>query len=783
MFDKIIYIGDRTCNVKLKDGTSPTFNLMNLHVVFEDSVKKILGEVDDIEKDIVKIRFLGEITERGLLGGVIQKPTLDAHIRVIEKDEIPLVTGKHTRGYMLLGKSPFYSGKKVFMNVNGFFSNHFAIFGNSGSGKSCGVSRIFQNMFQDKKLFPYKSNILLFDSSGEYYNAFRNLSSINPNYNYRFISSNETDGVGEKLRIPIYLLDVDDLTLLLNVTSHSQIPIIERMLKLARIFSEEKMDSNAFKNHLIAKAIMTILYTNETSPNKRNEIFSILASCSTKEFNLEAELQGIGYTRKFRDCFLIDQFGNFTESVLMTEYVSSFIKDEFDSYEPEGNVFYTLDTLEKALNFTLISEGWLRNENTYADSVTIKVRLHSLITGENAKYFDYQEHVNLDQFISSLLIVNGKKYQLVNINLDDVSDEFAKVVVKIFSRLTFAFAKNLNDRASIPFHLMVEEAHRYIQNDTDTFLIGYNIFDRIAKEGRKYGVLLGLITQRPVEMSDTVISQCSNFLIFKMNHPADVEYIRKMVPNISEEIVEKQKTLQAGTCLAFGQGFKIPLIIKLDMPDPEPRSGNCDVVTIWDGNEGKVTDEEEEEEEEYEVPRMLQEESQRPSNLNPEFTSSKNEEPIRFSEETKPNLMQNTEENNNIGQAKEDIVAVPEIPNNLFQNEYKPTINTNVPDNIGLGITSPIVETENKEVPPMSNIELDRKPKKVVETTNGIAASNLEPSSFIDISKSFQNNTTLKADVKEETVTPDIIIPGGQNISGAFMEGFKGINVAQEEQK
>lgn len=283
-------------------------------------------------------------------------------------------------------------------------------------------------------------------------------------------------------------------------------------------------------------------------------------------------------------------------------------------------------------------------------------------------------------------------------------------------------------------------------------------------------------------MSDTVISQCSNFLIFKMNHPADVEYIRKMVPNISEEIVEKQKTLQAGTCLAFGQGFKIPLIIKLDMPDPEPRSGNCDVVTIWDGNEGKVTDEEEEEED-YEVPRMLQEENQRPSNLNPEFTSSKNEEPIKFNEETKPNLMQGTEENNNIGQAKEDIVAVPEIPNNLFQNEYKPTINTNVPDNIGLGITSPIVETENKEVPPMSNIELDRKPKKVVETTNGIAASNLEPSSFIDISKSFQNNTTLKADVKEETVTPDIIIPGGQNISGAFMEGFKGINVAQEEQK
>ena len=96
-------------------------------------------------------------------------------------------------------------------------------------------------------------------------------------------------------------------------------------------------------------------------------------------------------------------------------------------------------------------------------------------------------------------------------------------------------------------------------------------------------MLLGLISQRPVELSDTVISQCSSFLIFKMNHPTDVEYIRKMVPNISDEIVEKQKTLQAGTCLGFGMAFTIPLIVKLRMPDPEPKSGNCDVVNIWNG--------------------------------------------------------------------------------------------------------------------------------------------------------------------------------------------------------
>ena len=585
MFDRIVYIGDQGAQIKLKDKEHLAMNLMNLHLVIEDENKKILAEVDDLQDDIVKVRFLGEIVNGKLVGGVLRKPKIDASIRVIEQNEIPMIVGRDEAGYMLLGVSPFYNDHPVYLDVNNFFSNHFAIFGNSGSGKSCGISRIIQNMFMDKRLFPYKSNILIFDASGEYYNAFKDLNRIDSNYHYRFLTTNETDGIGEPLRLPIFLLNETDIALLLQASSHSQLPIIERMLKLARIFAQGG-DANRYKNHLIAKAIMTILYSNETSPHKRNEVFSILASCKTPEFSLESPVQGIGYVRKFRECFLIDSHGQFSESVLLTEYVSSFIHDEFDDYEPPKECYYTLEDLEKALNFTLISEGWLRNEQTYADSVTLRVRLHSLITSNNAKYFSSPtgKYENLETYLSNLIINNGTKYQIININLDDVDDDFAKVITKVYSRLLFEFTKGLKNRASIPFHILVEEAHRYIQNDTDRFLIGYNIFERIAKEGRKYGLILGLISQRPVELSDTVISQCSNFLIFKMNHPVDVDYIRKMVPNISDDVVEKQKTLQSGTCLGFGSAFKIPLIVKLKMPDPMPKSGNCDVVSIWNGN-------------------------------------------------------------------------------------------------------------------------------------------------------------------------------------------------------
>ena len=583
MFEKIVFISDHSATIKLKDSENITMNLMNLHLVFEDETKKVLGEVDDIRDGMVTARFLGEFVGNRFLGGTIRKPRLDATIRIINSDEILLITGKPERGYMSLGMTPFYEGVPVYLNINNFFSSHFAIMGNSGSGKSCGISRLFQNMFHNKELSPTNANIIMFDSSGEYNNAFNNLNSINPNYHYRFISTNEKEPSSEKLRIPIYLLNEDDLALLLQATSHSQLPIVERMRKLALVFSQKDMDANTYKNHLIAKAIMAILYTNETAPNKRNEIFSILASCSTPQFNLEAIIQGVGYTRKFRECFLIDNSGNFSESVLLTEYVSSFIDDKLDNYEPKEGVFYTLNTLEKALNFTLISEGWLRNKNTYGDAVTLKVRLHSLIVSENSKYFDVRQYMTVGQFLNSLVNNNGNKYQIVNINLDDIDDDFAKSITKVYSRLIFDYSKGLNVRASIPFHIIVEEAHRYIQNDNDRFLIGYNIFERIAKEGRKYGVILGIITQRPVELSDTVISQCSNFLIFKMNHPVDVEYIRKMVPNISDEIVEKQKTLQAGTCLGFGSAFRIPMIVSMEMPNPAPWSGNCDVVSFWGG--------------------------------------------------------------------------------------------------------------------------------------------------------------------------------------------------------
>lgn len=582
MLGKVVYISDNEAHIELQNDTNID-NLINMHVAFEGGVNKVVGEIQDIDHNILKVKYLGEFIDNKFVGGVIRKPSIQANVRMITEQELEKIIGVDSNeGNLLLGYSPLYNNHKISININELFSNHMAIFGNTGSGKSYGVARLLQNVFKAGDIEPIRSNFFIFDAYGEYHNAFREIDKINPNFNFKYYTTNKNDTEGMCLRIPLWLLGIDDLALLLGVTVHSQLPIIERMLKLVRIFAETTEQARKYQNHLIAKAIMSILYTNQTSSAKRNDIFSIFSTCSTPEFNLEAPVQGVGYVRKFRDCFIIDKEGNFTESILVTQYISSFIDDELERYEPETINPYDLNALEKALEFTLISEGLLRNEKAYADAITLKVRLHSLAISDASRFFTYPSYINLEGYVASLVSCGpGKKAQIINFNLEDIDDTLAKTICKIYSRMFFDFTKRLKMRASIPFHIFLEESHRYVQNDSDRDLIGYNIFERIAKEGRKYGLMLNLISQRPVEISETVISQCSNFFIFKMNHPRDIEYIKQMLPNISADIIEKQKSLQPGTCVAFGKAFKIPMIIHFDKPTPEPQSSNCDVIATW----------------------------------------------------------------------------------------------------------------------------------------------------------------------------------------------------------
>ena len=580
MLGKVLTITKNSAIVGVnKETITGIKDLINLHVVFEDADKKILGEVDSIEQDTIKVSFLGELTDNDFIGGLIKKPSLDANVRIINQEELKILTGEENRS-IRLGVSPLYNEFPLNVSIDELFSNHTAIFGNTGSGKTYGICRIIQNIFPNSQIIPYNANIFIFDSYGEYMNAFKDLSKNNPYYAFKVITTNMKKDY-EKLRIPVCLLELDDVLNLLDATNFSQIAMVETALVYVKMFARQDKEAVDYKNHILAKAIINIMYTNQTSSKIRDQIFEILTETNTAELSLETEVPGIGFTRMFRNCFDIDSEGRFAERKIITDYIKGFIDDSRKwNYNAEG-VSYSLHDLEVALNFTLYSERYLLNEAMYDSAMSLKVRLHDLATRQNSVFFCDDGYTTVDEYIKKIQISGNKKCQIVNFNLEDVDDRFARSIVKIFGRMFMKFTRALQARATFPIHMILEEAHRYVLEGDDKALLGYNIFERIAKEGRKYGLLLDLITQRPTDLNENVISQCANFLIFKINHPADLDYIYKSVPNMSEDVVEKQKTLQAGTCVAFGRIFKIPMIVKMEKADPPPTSANCEIYNNW----------------------------------------------------------------------------------------------------------------------------------------------------------------------------------------------------------
>lgn len=582
MLGKIIAINENVVSVKLEVNVYDFDGLIGKNVTFKDENITSIGEVTAIGNGIMQAILVGEIKDGKFLYGDISKPSFKAICYLIDNATLDIVLNSDATNTIKIGKSYIYPDYDIKLDVGNFFSNHFAILGNSGSGKSYSVAKILQGIFYQCKTLPFYSNIFLFDAYGEYQRAFSRIHEVNENINYKVYTTDLNSTEFEILTYPFWLLGVDDLCLLMGVTSKEQIPIVEKALKLVSYFSREENEVINQKNDIIARCLLDVLFSGKAPSMIRNKVVSILTKFSTSNLNLEVKLEKGGWARTIRQCLFVEQGGEFADVELVIEYLESLCLDNFELSLPNGEFMYTMKDFSLALEFALLSEGTMNSDKAFELSNVLKVRFNALMNSNYARYFDYNGYVNREGYINLLLTCpNGRKAQIVNFNINYVDDRFAKTLVKIYSKLLFDYIVSLNQRASMPFHIVLEEAHRYVQNDSDIDILGYNIFERITKEGRKYGLLLGIVSQRPSELSETTISQCSNFLVFKMFHPKDLQFIKDIISSADITVTNKIKTLHPGSCIMFGTAFKLPTIAILDKPNPEPLSQSCDINKTW----------------------------------------------------------------------------------------------------------------------------------------------------------------------------------------------------------
>lgn len=532
----------------------------------------------------VYLSLLGEIVDNKFYFGVSKMPLIFSEIHVISQKDLMtmLEVGKEeivvrgdateTRAVLLpIGKSVIFNDYDVKINIDKFFGFHFAVFGNTGAGKSNTIARILQNIFVKKNYSAKGAKFVIIDSNGEYNKAFLKLNKTNSQIKHSLMIADDADE--NKFEIPVWALSADDWAILLHASERTQIPVLKRAVDIAKIFYDNEQNDKELKNHILASTLLGIINSSDTSPSKSDKLKAIVAHFGTSEIGMDTDIQGMTLRQG-----LGISFGSMTNQERVAEYLKKYLKTDVIPETIRGKMVpYSLEEFCQAVEFATLYEGSISSQRIQEYTATLLTRLQTIQEGIQGKILSKTHYVSVDEYVDDILGQN----QIVDIDISSLDDASAEVVTKVLAKLLLDYLKRRKNKADMPINFLIEEAHRFVRNESNYGAVGYNIFERIAKEGRKYGMLLGISSQRPSELSKTVVSQCSNFIIHRVQNPDDLQYISKMVPYINQNMIDRLTYLQTGHALVFGSAINLPTLTKFNQADPRTDSDNARISEKW----------------------------------------------------------------------------------------------------------------------------------------------------------------------------------------------------------
>ena len=504
---------------------------------------------------------------------IISEQDLQTMLEVAD-DEVEVSEGKTRATLLPIGKSVIFTDYDVKVNIDRFFGFHFAVFGNTGAGKSNTIASIIQEIYKKTDYAAKGSKFVFIDSNGEYEQAFAELHNKNAEISIKAFVATEDDTAANRLEIPVWALSADDWAILLHATERTQVPILKRAIDLARIFFDPENTDESVKNHVLASTLIGILNSSDSSPSKSDKLKAVLTTFYTTELSLSTRISA---NMCLNDAIRIN-FGQFVDTVKIIEHLGSYVRSDIGDLLPKGKqVTYSIQEFYQAVQFATLYEGSISSQRIQEYTSTLVTRLQALQDGIQGRILTKTDFDTVDSYVAHILGTN----QVVNIDVSLLDDASAEVVTKVLAKLLLDYLKRREQKADMPINFVIEEAHRFVRNETNYGPIGYNIFERIAKEGRKYGLLLGISSQRPSELSKTVVSQCSNFIIHRVQNPDDLQYIQKMVPYVNQGMIERLTYLQTGHALVFGTAINLPTLTKFPEADPKPDSENAKISEKW----------------------------------------------------------------------------------------------------------------------------------------------------------------------------------------------------------
>ena len=576
---------------------------------------------------ILKLKEKESTSKYEFTRGVHSFPALGDSVLLPDKEQLRSIIESGTNGTVKIGTCPLADDADVKIDPDRLFGRHLAILGNTGSGKSCTVSGLIRWCLKEAQehiqrpensqnnLKP-NARFIILDPNGEYSNTFQ---EFNPQV---FKVYPDQERQERQLQAPAWFWNSHEWSSITQASGKTQRPLLNRALREIKndiqlnddhkkIILRRKIVSNLIKltsdvnTQLInSKATPTGEYLETLQSNYKEamdifpqwkiELQKIVSKISTalqsNKKSFEKNGETIEYYKAFSDVQvnnIIDELNSFLKKKIGGIIMNFELNEDTPIPFEGGNLADHIEILGKE-----------ESVSQYTDFLVMRVR--TLFLNDRMKRIIESINIKLDKWLKSYLGEN-KEQHIAVIDLSLVPKDIIYLVAAVISRMIFEALqryKGGKNQKPLPTVLVMEEAHTFIQKynkDAEEFSASKlctEVFERIAKEGRKFGLGLVLSSQRPSELSTTVLSQCNTFLLHRITNDRDQEIVSRLLPDSLKGTMQELPALPSRHAYLLGWASEIPILTKVSyLPeDARPKSDDPDFWKVWTRKSERIID-------------------------------------------------------------------------------------------------------------------------------------------------------------------------------------------------
>lgn len=516
-----------------------------------------------------------------------------------------------------IGTSPLAGDAEVRIDPDRLFGRHLAVLGNTGSGKSCSVAGLIRwslEQAQSSRGGQPNARFIVLDPNGEYSRAF---GSDDSSIKARIFKLTPAPGQSS-LQVPLWFWNSAEWSSFTQASSRVQRPTLVQALRFVRDGDTEPAEDKSHELHRFLRTVVATIRIEKNSGTpwgsfpKPKSFFEKIEKWKTC---LEPELPSLTGDRHIKLNSLIDeiealciprrqQYPNYDFTRAEVDNLIATASAAHSAFGGSDRDIIPAD-VDAPLPFT--GDALLRSVEATAEMLnvsehveTLLIRIRTLLTDSRMRpVVGDTGTLTLDQWLRDYIGADKADNGCVAIvDLSLVPTEVVHVVTAVIARMVFeALQRYLKlNQDTLPTVLVMEEAHTFIKRyrddaeNQDAAMVCCQVFERIAREGRKFGLGLVLSSQRPSELSPTVLSQCNSFLLHRISNDRDQELVNRWVPDNLKGLLRELPSLPSQSAILLGWASELPVLVRMnDLPkNQQPRSDDPDFWNVWVGKDDEA---------------------------------------------------------------------------------------------------------------------------------------------------------------------------------------------------